>query len=635
MGSRGTHRPARGLVALAGLGLITAGCSLPFSGPDPADDARVASVQLARGKPGSAFTSGAQALWDSTVGGLGEPDSVGVGKVTSHGSTAEAQLSWRWQLGGQRWTYTSTLPLVRAGDHWRARLTAAAIEPSLKTGDHLEAITLKATRGRILGADGKVIVEPRPVSRIGIDKLKLRPGEYADAARRLATALGIDAAAYVKQVQAAGASAFVQAIVLRRGDSGPDWASVGVADGASVLATPGVLALSDHLPLPPTRDFGVGLIGSVGPATAEAIKKSDGRLRAGDDTGLSGLQQRYDESLGGTNGIKVMAVADGQRTQDGREVFSAQPTAGSPLRLTLDVDLQQKAQEILADVGPASALVAVRPSTGEILAAASGPGSKGYNTATFGQYAPGSTFKIVSSLALLRSGMRPDSPVNCPATTDVAGKQFKNYSDYPSSSLGDITLGEAVAQSCNTAFIGSRDKVTGTALADAAAALGLGVDHDTGFPAYFGQVPATDSVVTAAADLIGQGTVLASPMAMATVIASVQAGHAVLPTLVRGEGASATDPSHPLTDAEATQLRAMLRRVVEEGSGRGLADLPGAPVIAKTGTAEFGTDTVKTHAWLVAAQGDLAVAGFVDVGESGSQTAGPLVRELLASYDAR
>ena len=51
--------------------------------------------------------------------------------------------------------------------------------------------------------------------------------------------------------------------------------------------------------------------------------------------------------------------------------------------------------------------MAIRPSTGELVAVASGPGSKGYNTATFGRYAPGSTFKVVSALALLRAGVTP------------------------------------------------------------------------------------------------------------------------------------------------------------------------------------------------------------------------------------
>ena len=70
--------------------------------------------------------------------------------------------------------------------------------------------------------------------------------------------------------------------------------------------------------------------------------------------------------------------------------------------------------------------------------------------------------------------------------------------------------------------------------------------------------------------------------------------------------------------------------MVTEGSGRGLADLPGPPVLAKTGTAEFERNgKLLTHAWMIAAQGDLAVAVFVEEGASGSGTAGPLLEGFL------
>jgi cell division protein FtsI/penicillin-binding protein 2 len=210
----------------------------------------------------------------------------------------------------------------------------------------------------------------------------------------------------------------------------------------------------------------------------------------------------------------------------------------------------------------------------------------------------------------------------------VDGKQFKNYDDYPSSAMGSIPLREAVANSCNTAFIGQRDRLGEGDLAKAAAALGVGVDHDLGFPAYFGQVPPPGSETGKAASLIGQGTVLASPMAIATAMASVVEGKAVLPMLLTDHQVDQTQPEAPLTRAEAQALRTLLRAVVTEGSGQGLADVPGPPVLAKTGTAEFGSDG-KTHTWMTAAQGDLAVAVFVEVGESGSQTAGPLLESFL------
>jgi cell division protein FtsI/penicillin-binding protein 2 len=90
-------------------------------------------------------------------------------------------------------------------------------------------------------------------------------------------------------------------------------------------------------------------------------------------------------------------------------------------------------------------------------------------------------------------------------------------------------------------------------------------------------------------------------------------------------------PDHePMSRGEAAALRGMLRGVVTSGSGIGLADVPGPEVIAKTGTAEFQGDRgIETHAWMIAAQGDLAVAVFVEVGQSGSSTAGPILEQFL------
>jgi cell division protein FtsI/penicillin-binding protein 2 len=357
------------------------------------------------------------------------------------------------------------------------------------------------------------------------------------------------------------------------------------------------------------------------------IKKDPEKYQLGDQAGLSGLQARYDDQLQGVDGVVVDAVApDGGE----RELYRADAQPGTPLRITLDDRLQSMAESELANVGPASALVAVRPSTGAIVAAANGPGNDGYNLATFGQLAPGSTFKSVSSLALLRAGLTPQTVVPCTPAIVVDGKRFENYDDYPAGAIGDVPLRTAIANSCNTAVISQAGKLGNGDLAAAAASLGLGIDHDLGFPAYFGSVEPPASATEAAADMIGQGTVLASPMAMATVIASVQAGHTVVPRLVDSVEVSVPEQADPLTAAEATQLRAMLRAVVTSGSGVGLLDVPGPPVIAKTGTAEFERGgKVLTHAWMIAARGDLAVAVFVDVGSSGSGTAGPILEGFL------
>ena len=159
----------------------------------------------------------------------------------------------------------------------------------------------------------------------------------------------------------------------------------------------------------------------------------------------------------------------------------------------------------------------------------------------------------------------------------------------------------------------------------------MGIDHDLGFPAYFGSVVPAESETEAGANMIGQGTVLASPMVMATVAASIQSGDLVVPRLVKSVESGAPDEAEPLSAAEASTLRAMLRGVVTNGSGALLADVPGPPILAKTGTAEFNDDDgdLRTHAWMIAAQGDLAVAVFVELGDSGSGTAGPILEAFL------
>ncbi len=616
-------------LALLALLLVLGGCS--FGDDDGAERAAkaLAAALEKHDVAGVPFTTDtAAATYDALIAPLAKaPTTVEVDSVKVDGDSALAVLEWDVELRGHHWKHATNAELTRSGETWRTRWSPALVESTLAEGEALRVSTVRAERGEILSASGEPIVTPRPVLRVGLDKTKAPAGQAADSARRLAALVGVDAPDFVKQVQAAGPKAFVQAIVLRR-----DQAPARVMNGLSAI--PGAVGLSDHLPLAPTREFAAPLLGTVGPATAEIVKESEGRVVAGDDTGLSGLQRRYDEQLSGKPGVKVSAVlaesGSSEETAEPRTLFAVSAVAGEPLKLSLDIARQTEAERLLADVGPASALVAIRPSTGEIVAAASGPGSKGQNTATYGRYAPGSTFKVVSSLALLRAGLTPDSAVQCPPAVVVNGKRFTNYSDYPSGRMGRITLRQAVANSCNTAFIGQRGKVKDGALADAAAALGLGVDHDLGFPAYFGQVPAPAGETEAAADLIGQGRITASPMAMAAVAASVARAETVIPWLVEGHTAEPSGIKVPLVKAETNQLRELMHAVVTEGSGAALRSLQPPEVLAKTGTAEYGDDSPpKTHAWMLGVQGDLAVAVFVATGQSGSATAGPILASFL------
>ena len=630
-------------VALAGCGI-----SLPKLNPDSNGDtpdraaAALAAGLSARdlsplpfvGSTGTAVND----LFKPLVSGMGPlKPSVTVASVSRERSSATARLSFSWTFPGvpESWAYQTEAKLSKESGQWKTNWQPSIVQPQLDGTNRLTQRRLYPERGELLGEDGAAIVEDRTVFRIGIDKSKVSSDKAKASAIRLAKVVKINAKAYAANVAAAGNDAFVLAIVLRM--DAPD-----LPLASRIRAIPGALSIRTSQMLAPTRDFARPIIGTVGEATKEDIEKSGGAIVAGDQVGLTGLQKRYDAQMRGIPGVRVRMVPakpTGGSTNPSPTpspdaeaepvvLFEVKPVPGKPLTTTLNVGLQKLAEKTLASTKPASALVAIRPSTGAIVAAANGEGNRGQSLATVGRAPPGSTFKVVSALALLRAGLTPDSSISCPRTVTVNGRKFTNYSDYPANHRGTITFRTALAQSCNTAFIGQRRKLDRSALADAAGSLGVGIDYDVGFSSFFGSVPNDPSATGRAAAMIGQGKVEASPMAMAAVVASVASGETVIPHLV--EGTLATSKAKPLTRQEAKQLRSMMRGVVSEGSGRVLGSLAGPPVMAKTGTAEYGTSKpLKTHAWMIAAQGDLAVAVFVNDGKSGSSTAGPLLRTFL------
>lgn len=647
----GNLRRTTSVATIAALALTLTACT--DTGPTAEDAAATFAAGLSTlDVTGSTFTSGSVAAVNEELAEITEAldpllPAVSVGAVeTASEGAATVQLTHVWDLddSDDDWEYTTTVELSLVEDVWQVAWEPAVAVDGLEPGQVLTMSSSPAKRGDILGADGEVLVTDRPVLRVGIDKTQLEADQLDGSAEALAELVGVDPAEFATQVEGAGPEAFVEAIVLRDDNSLP------VSD-AELAAVPGALALPDELALAPTRTFARELLGSVGLASAEMIEQSDGELEAGDVTGLSGLQLQHNDQLSGTSGLVVSAVS-AEQTEAATEpvvLFEKDPVPGEPLVTTIDQTLQTLAEGVLEEEPSASSIVALRPSTGEILTVANGPGSAGLQTALLGQYPPGSTFKVATSLALLREGFTPESGTQCTEELVVDGRSFNNASTYPAAFLGEIPLLQTFAQSCNTGFIATRDVVSQEELAAAAADLGVGVEASIGIPAFFGSIPETAEGTAHAASMIGQGEVLVSPLALAVMTASVGAGDRVTPTLLAANPASesasetagettaesAPSPSpagtpSALTADEAGTLRTLMAAVVAEGGATVLADVPGEPVLAKTGTAEFGDeDPPRTHAWIVALQGDLAVAVFVEEGELGSTSGGPLMDAFL------
>lgn len=533
-------------------------------------------------------------------------------------------LAWTWTLPDEAgtWEYTTQATLRRGEDGWAPDLGPETYAPDLQEGEHLDLATLDPALGTITDRDGGVLYGEREVKVLGLDKTQIDEAEQESAARELAGLLGTDADRYAQTVADHGPEAFVPALTIRVDDEG----EYPLGDAAQIT---GFLAVEQSRPLAIERDYAPGVLGSLREASGEDVENSDGEIEAGDLVATGGVVAAEHDALVGTHGFDVVAVHE--ESEEERSLHRVDPVDGTAVPTTLDDDLQRLATAAIADEDSPSAVIALQPSTGDVLAAAHGPTGQSYPVGLVGQYAPGSTFKAVTALSLLRAGVTPDTELECPETATIEGASFKNADSMDPSLFGTMPLRSVIAHSCNTALLLEHDTVDQPALADAATTLGIGQEAPAGLEAYMGSVDPEDTGTEHAAAMMGQGRVLTSPLSMAVVLASIQQGETVAPRILADQEPAAAEVPTPLTEEETSQLQEMLRGVVTDGSLDDLADLPGEPVIGKTGTAEWTNEDgeLALHSWVIVAQGDLVVAVFVEDGSYGSVTAGPIAREVL------
>jgi cell division protein FtsI/penicillin-binding protein 2 len=536
------------------------------------------------------------------------------------GDRASQGIHVVWTLApDQQWDYTATLRLRRLGNRWRLVWTPQAVHPGISPGLVLQASRVRPVRAEILGAGRQVLVTERPVVKVSLRPSTMRGLLRFLDVRQVASLAKVDAADLDRRVKAAAAADLVDVVTLRE----CEWDLV--AD--RMRAIRGVVIERTTLPLAPTRQFARSLLGSAWPATAASV--DDGRqIAVGDIAGTSGLQHDGDARLAGTPGLRIMVVPapDSGNTHPPMVLFERPAVAGRPVLTTLDARVQTAAESALAGARSPAALVALGASDGAIVAVANGGlGADGYDRALLGRYPPGSTFKVVSALALLGDGLGPQTPVDCPQTFSDGGATFGN-----ADGMGHGVRPFLVhfAQSCNTALVSQAGRLTDAALRSAAGRLGYGAPTALGTPAFNGEIPAAADAAGHAAAMIGQGTVLASPLTVAAATATVAAGRYHPPRLVVDPASPPVQAGPALPATQLAGLRAMMRAVVTGGTGTVLARVPGGPVAGKTGTAEVGGGLAPS-AWFTGYQGDLAFAVVVERGGYGSVGAAPLARDFL------
>lgn len=382
-------------------------------------------------------------------------------------------------------------------------------------------------------------------------------------------------------------------------------------------------------------------------------------------SGPTGLEAAEDDYLSGSSDrLFFRKVSD---------LVTGQEPGGAVVETTIRDAVQQAAQEGLD--GQRGAVVALDPTTGDVLAMYSSPdwdpnllashtrseaaaaaaeledaeGDPLVSKATSQRYPPGSTFKLVTAAAALESGdYTPESLIDSPAVLDLpqttAG--LRNDDGQACGSNGQTTLADALRVSCNTAFANLGMALGQDELGAQAEAFGFGEALDIPVRVARSQFPTGLDQAALARSAIGQGDVTATPMQMAMVAAGIANGGVVMqPNLVstvRGrdlqvlEAPRPTEVGRAVSRQTAAALTSMMEGVVESGTGRA-AQIDGVTVAGKTGTAQNGQSA--PHAWFTAfAPADaprVAVAVFVENGgragdeASGGRVAAPIAKSVM------
>lgn len=540
------------------------------------------------------------------------------GAVRSEGGDATAAFTARLELRGLGvWEYQGSLDLVRRDGDWLVRWTRAALHPRLDAGMHFGRTRQWPERAPILAADSTPITAMGQVVSVGIEPRRVR--DRAQVTTALQQHAGVDPVRVNTLLDQPGLrpDVFVPVIDLRE-----DRYS---AVRPQLQPVPGLVFRRKPARLTPSAAFARHTVGRVGEVTAERLQELGEPYLAGDEVGMSGLEAARERELAGRPSGEVRIEADGSNAVVATLTrFDGAP--GTPVVTTLDRAVQTAADVALEGVVLPAALVAVDTATGAVRAVASRPLDQAFNRAVAGRYPPGSTFKIVTTAALLGNGVTPASMVSCPPQATVGGKPFRNFEG---ESAGDISFRTAFAHSCNTAFVQAVARLPEGALADAARRFGFEAELDFPLPAVGGAFPDPRDDAERAAAAIGQGRVTASPLQMASVAAAAAGGRWHAASLLVGGSEPATTAPLDATTVEA--LRTLLREVVTGGTGAAAA-VAGQEVAGKTGTAEFGTDVPpKTHAWFAGFSGTIAFAVLVEGGGVGGRDAAPIAARFVSA----
>ena len=429
---------------------------------------------------------------------------------------------------------------------------------------------------------------------------------------------------------------------------------------------------------------GGNLLGYVSEVDADYIKKNEGEYKPGDYAGRTGIESAREKDLRGEKGYNIyIKNSRGKiegRYKDGELDKEAVP--GKDIVTTIDAELQRYGQILMRN--KVGALVAIEPSTGEILAMVSSPGidvnvlsdigkhwesissnpyKPMFNRAVQASYPPGSCFKVVNGLIGLQEGvLRPEYSYSC----------FKGY-HYGNQVLGchvhksPLNMEESIMMSCNAYYcyvlknILENKKYASleeafTAWHDYVESFGFGRKLGSDFPAELGgTIPTAKrydkmykgrwNALTVISLSIGQGEIGVTPLHLANFCATVaNRGYYYIPHVSRDSEGIMIDPKYherQYTMVDTTQFKKVIRgmwRAVNSGAGSGgtasVAHVPGLNICGKTGTAQNprGDDNSVFMCFAPMDNPKIAVAAYVENGGFGAAWAAPIASLMVEKY---
>lgn len=601
--------------------MIVLGTAVGFgseASPEPTAQGFLLDWQQDQYAAASQLTTGAQGSVAAELrGAFSQLDATALyltmDSVVQHGKSAVATFTASIDLAADSrvWTYKGSFDLSQSGGNWLVDWAPDVIAPGLGQGDRLAVVTTFPSRGLVLNSAGQPLEAPSLVYVVGVVPSRLT--SLAKTASAFAAATGVESAQVSGQIAAAPPGQFLKLASLDPDNYAKLKAKLAGVPGLVIKPAKEVLY----------RTYATSLVGAIGSEVDSALRVDGTFYLPGTTIGISGLEQAYQRQLLGspTTSVDVLNQA-GKVTA---ELMRWQGTPGKPLLTTINTRVQNAAIAALDSVPNSGELVAVQATTGDVLAVAQhqGSGTLPPGGTLDAKLSPGTAFTIVSTAALLESGLTVNTPISCTNSFTVGGQTFTSYG-----TGSEKPFSADFADDCSTAFAGLSERLTPPAFAAVVKDFGLGnAWPQMPVPAFPGSVPAANGVADLAAETIGGGNVQVSPLAMALVAAEVDAGSWHAPTVLASAPSPAGASGAPVDATAVSALRGLMWEAVHSGAAHAAAVDGGAPIYGQVGLTKSGSSWLS---WFVGYRGDVAFT-LIEAGPTQQLSAASLAGAFLSA----